>query len=317
MRRGPVPGLLSLGLIGVGPSWERRYRPAVRRLSQRMGIRVVHDPVLSRAQGVAQETGAEVAAGLMQVIEHPGLSGVLVLDAGWYGLTPLEFACDRQKPLFFGGNWHESAADWHHLAECAQTRGVMLVPELSLRFQPATTRLRELIATRLGPVKHLRVQVHSPRRSDGEDSGCAVAAAIDWCCYVTRRRAELLSLSSTKFGENAGEWALSFRPEARGPDLEPAEITLCHEPNELFDARDIALEAVVECERGRAVLTGSFRIRWSTADSAENVEHLELERSGAEVMLDQFCRRLVGGLIPTATLSDIALALEQVQRLKG
>lgn len=312
MRRGPTRGLLALGLIGVGPSWERRYRPAVRRLSQRMRICVIHDPVLSRAQAAAQDSEAEVAAGLMQVIEHPGLNGVLVLDSNWYGLAPLEFACERQKPLFFAGSWLDPPSEWQRLALLAQHQGNMLVPELSLRFQPATTRLRELIASRLGPVKHVQVRIHGPTSMNAAESRCVVAAAIDWCCYVTRRTAESLSPIAAGSSECEANWELSFRPDARGTGLAPAVITRVRLPHEPPEGHEAVLEAVVACERGTAVLEGPSVIRWGTPDSAETVEHLEQERTCAEVMLDQFCRRLVGGLIPTATMSDIAVALAQV-----
>jgi hypothetical protein len=55
-----------LGLVGIGPSWER-YRSAIKRLSKRIRIRAVHDPVLGRAQNAAQDTGADAGAGLKQI----------------------------------------------------------------------------------------------------------------------------------------------------------------------------------------------------------------------------------------------------------
>ncbi len=315
MRRGHTRGLLTLGLIGVGPSWERRYRPAVRRLSERLCIRVVHDPVLSRAQAVAQETGADVADGLMQVIDHPGLNGVLVLDVGWYGLAPAEFACERQKPLFLGGNWHDPPADWQRLAESAQQRGVMLVPELSLRFQPATTRLRELIASRLGPVRHIQVCMHPASHGEAGSLREALAAAVDWCSYVTRRSVESLMVATSNDVAAESRWTLTFRPDARGMELAPAEIGIQERPHIPGDSWDNSLQAVVMCEQGQAVLEDATTIRWSLSNSAESVECLAQERPDVDVMLDQFCRRLVGGLIPTATLSDVATALRHVERL--
>lgn len=317
MRRGHTRGLLALGLIGVGPSWERRYRPAVRRLSERLCIRVVHDPVLSRAQAVAQETGADVADGLMQVIDHPGLNGVLVLDSGWYGLAPAEFACERQKPLFLGGNWLDPPAHWQRLAESAQHRGVMLVPELPLRFQPATTRLRELIASRLGPVRGVQVRIHTAPHAEAASLKEALAAAVDWCSYVTRRSVDALTVVTSNGVIAERRWALTFRPDARGIGLTPAEIGVMELPHLGAESRDSSLHAVVECEQGQAVLENATTIRWSMSNSAESAECLAQERPDVEVMLDQFCRRLVGGLIPTATLSDVAVALGQVEQLEA
>jgi hypothetical protein len=60
----------------------------------------------------------------------------------------------------------------------------------------------------------------------------------------------------------------------------------------------------VECERGSATLSSADRITWS-ADSGPVDETLTSDRPDVEVMLDQFCRRVVGGLIPVADVGDL------------
>jgi hypothetical protein len=281
-----------------------------------MCIRVVHDSVLGRAQSLAQEIGADVAAGLRQVFENPCVQGVLVLDADWYGLVPVEFACAWQKPLFYGGNWHDSPAEWRRLAEQAQAHGVMLVPELPLRFHPSTTRLRELIATRLGPVRQIQLRVRGPHVADEDGPDRAVAAAIDWCSYVTRRPVEQFAISADSRPERA-QWNLFFRPDPRGFSIAPAEISRELLADGAEESEHFSLFANVTCENGFAALEGQSDLRWSMTGAVEVVEHLGQERPDVEVMLDQFCRRLVGALIPTATLGDVAVAMEHVLRLKN
>lgn len=319
MRRGPTRGLLSLGLIGVGPSWERRYRPAVRRLSQRLCIRMVHDPVLSRAQTVAQETGADVATGLRQMFEHPGIHGVLVLDAGWYGITPAILACDHQKPAFLTNLWGESPALLRDLAEQAQARGVMLVPELPFRYQPSTSRLRELIASHLGPVQYLSLQQEQEGDADSTCEHLTRAALVDWCSYVTRRTVDAAEWIAPRDERMKPHWRITFRPDSRGSYAPvPAEIVRsASHTNGNGEHVETKLMATVECSEGLAILQGATQIEWSLRGAEVLCERLEQERSDAEVMLDQFCRRLVGGLIPTAGLGDVATALGLVQRFSG
>ncbi|HET6422517.1 MAG TPA: hypothetical protein VFG20_02465, partial [Planctomycetaceae bacterium] len=229
MRRGPTRELISLGLIGAGPSWERRYRAAVKRLSHRLCIRVVHDPVLGRAQLAAQESGAEVVAGLKQALCHPGLNGVLVLDAGWYGFAPLEFACEHQRPAFLAGNWSSPPKDWWQWHLAAQERGLMFVPELSWRFQPSTTRLRELIASRLGPVRQIHIEISVPSESGADVLTNALAGAVDWCGYLSRQSPDVFSSIHTANGSGSA-FQLSFRPDLRGVQLEPAKVELVQNP---------------------------------------------------------------------------------------
>ncbi len=311
MRRGPTREMISLGLIGVGPSWERRYRPAIRRLCQRIGVRVVHDPVLGRAQVAAQETGAEVVSGLRQVMDHPGLDGVLVLDTGWYGLSPLLLPCRKQHPVFLAGGWQNPPDDWRQLHEHAQEQGVMFVPELPLRFVPATTRLRELMASKLGSVRQLRLWLQPSFHESPEQARMALAAAVDWCAYVARQAVGGLS-SPVPHPEGGQVVELRFRPDFRGQELVPAEIITGASSLAGQGDVDIPFRAAVICEQGEAVLEGAKEIAWSVGQAPAVLESLHQERCEVDVMLDQFCRRLVGGLIPTATLHDVAIALQQV-----
>lgn len=313
LRRGHSRGLISLGLIGVGPAWEHRYRPALKRLSSRVCIRAVHDPVLGRAQHAAQETNAEALAGLKQIFEHPALDGILVLDSSWYGVAPVELACERQRPAFLVNDAVSPPAVWSQLHESAQQRGVMLVPEMSWRFQPSTMRLRELIASRLGPVRALRVVLNPHLFEDESLCRKALAAAVDWCSFVSRQTAE--RLVRTVNGHSLPAFQLLFLSDLRGRVLEPAEICQCAESFKVGETEAVPFQAEVWCDNGRADVCSATRIAWSVSGGEECHEELYHERCEEEVMLDQFCRRLVGGLIPTATLQDVAVALQHVSNL--
>ena len=308
LRRGPPRGLISLGLVGVGPAWEQRYRSAVRRLSHRLAIRAVHDPVFGRAQAVAHENNAEVCAGLNQLLDHPALDGLLILDSNWYGVTPGLLACDRQRPALISSHLAGSPCEWQHLHEVSQQQSVMLVPELAWRFQPSTMRLRELIASRLGPVRSLKIWLPSAPSHDDFRKHQSLALAIDWCGFVSRQNLGRF----TRSGER-GSYFLEFQPDIRDRSLDAAEIDLgsiaAGDSHATWD-----FQAEVICERGRGVVTSATQIRWDAVGVAEVAEELHNERAEEDVMLDQFCRRLVGGLIPTATMNDLALAWGLVAR---
>jgi hypothetical protein len=88
----------------------------------------------------------------------------------------------------------------------------------------------------------------------------------------------------------------------------------------------ITLRASVECAHGTALLEGSKDVTWylASADSPGRespgsdskgerfVESLASDRPAVEVMLDHFCRRVVGGLIPVPTLEDLCRAFQLV-----
>ena len=65
-----------------------------------------------------------------------------------------------------------------------------------------------------------------------------------------------------------------------------------------------------------AVLEGPQEMMWHPGggESAGEriVESLAADRPDVEVMLDHFCRRVVGGLIPVPTLDDLCRAFQLV-----
>ena len=66
-------------------------------------------------------------------------------------------------------------------------------------------------------------------------------------------------------------------------------------------------EVHLHCEHGDARLLGANVIEW-TVDGCRQSEELTTERTETEVLLDHFCRRVVGGLIPVPTLEDLMRA---------
>jgi hypothetical protein len=69
----------------------------------------------------------------------------------------------------------------------------------------------------------------------------------------------------------------------------------------------------VQCQYGSASLEGTQRLMWQL-ENERFTESLSADRPAAEVMLDHFTRRVVGGLIPVPTLADWCQAFQLVDR---
>src|SRR5262249_41049580 len=72
------------------------------------------------------------------------------------------------------------------------------------------------------------------------------------------------------------------------------------------------LNAMVQCEKGTAWLEGVDQVVWESGGQQKS-ESVASDRPGVEVMLDQFARRAVGGLLPVPTLEDLFRAYRHVE----
>ncbi|OYW22060.1 MAG: hypothetical protein B7Z55_05120, partial [Planctomycetales bacterium 12-60-4] len=211
---------------------------------------------------------------------------------------------------------HESAVDCETL----------LMTEFSRRYTPATTRLRELIATRLGEARQVQVEAvvpvpASPGPLPGQD--CErdyLAGLLDWCQYITGRVPTSLLAMEPAANPQPWEIELGFRPDSAGTPATTARLVLQKaqvSPELGVDAHDAPdwpfPKHEIVCERGRVHIHSAGEICWQngTQDTL-GTERLSAERTDAEVMLDQFSRRVLGGLVPVADVQDVCRALALV-----
>lgn len=310
---------VNLGLIGLGPSWESRYRPALAKLTSKLRVVGVYDNVVSRADQAARATGARVAGGVAMLADRADVQALLLLDNGWQGPAMLQLLSDRRKPVLFAARADVPLPELRRLHEHAVSNGLTIMPAFPRRCTPASNRLQELLATQLG--RPLRVEVaiapaslHAvPFATDADFGGQAppppdpLLEWIDWCHYLFRAAPQQV----THRGDGQG-LRLDFPPLM--PD-EPcfAELSLC--PTAPIADQPTLDEVRLHCERGEARLLGVSAIEW-TVDGHSQTEELTTERTETEVLLDHFCRRVVGGLIPVPTLEDLRQAkLAVVQNL--
>ena len=77
-----------------------------------------------------------------------------------------------------------------------------------------------------------------------------------------------------------------------------------------------SLRIEIECDRGHATIIDRTQIVWQTATESAN-ESLTDERTEIEILIDQFCRRALGGLNPVGRFSDYMKAIEIIQSIRG
>src|SRR6266849_5419980 len=91
---------LRVGVLGWGRRWRRRYRPALHALRDRFVVRAVWDAMPVRASRQARQLRCRAAGGVIDLLEGKDTDVILVLDAAWHGLWPLEATCRFGKPVF-------------------------------------------------------------------------------------------------------------------------------------------------------------------------------------------------------------------------
>jgi predicted dehydrogenase len=317
--------MINLGIVGLGPVWESRYRPVLEKLQHRVRIRAVFDPVASRCDEVAATLRAAPYQGVLALLTHADVRGILLLDSSWYGTALIHFLRQARKPVYVAGSLGEDWDELSRLRSLVESEGLLVMPEFSRRFTPATCRLHELIATRLGRPRHIAIDAippapDSPDAIPGQKAGTDfLVGLLDWCRYVVRAttiRLEARPLDpASPSGAPQHHVAIEFAEgREHGPVSSTAELRVRHHEASSDKAAPnrSQLSFTILCEKGEAVIEGPAQIRWKVTGGETATESLTADRSEVEVMIDHFCRRLVGGLIPVADISDVCRCLRLV-----
>jgi predicted dehydrogenase len=146
---------LRVGVIGLGRRW-RRYRPILTKLRDHVEVRAVYDQIARRAEAEARQLRCTAATGPVELLERPDVEAVLLFDAQWFGLWPLEQACRTKKPVFCALSPADDATHADALRRQVQENGLSVLMALNPQLAPATLLLRELLIHRLGPARLVR-----------------------------------------------------------------------------------------------------------------------------------------------------------------
>jgi predicted dehydrogenase len=333
--------MINVGVIGVGTEWEE-YLPVLKMLRRPVGVRAVYDSVRARAEQAAVSLSAATATGLSQLAGRHDIQAMLLMDTGWSGPSSLDVLSRCGKPVFIRPWLTTSASFYERIFDRASHAGLMLMPALWRRFMPSTMRLQELFATNLGQPLRLELHLDLP--------GCPAQTAeqlVGWldfsrnlfrtypdgaCLESTGERSLQLLVEYPSREKTAPHRQASVTISARDCDAEQLRSRLreavsdCRAPHDVSSnghtppPREIRFpEISCECESGRATLLDRTSLTWCCHDDegvgtgVRTKEELSSERTESQVMLDLFCRRLVGGLVPVADFSDISRALRLVE----
>lgn len=308
---------LRIGLIGLGDAWQTRHRPALRMLHDRFDVRAVYGSVSKLVEGCAAEFQADPIDGYRALLARCDVEAVMVLERSWMGWQPLLAACEAGKAVYWANDLEFDPDGDGRVRETIERSGVAFMAEFPRRFAPATLRLKELIATRLGPPRlifcHKRLQHPATPRQDcrHDPSRRTLLEIIDWCRYVVG--SDPVSVTATgqspppysdyrslslQFADNGGEvpavcqiscgsyipacWpeAVGFRP--------PSEMQIC-------------------CQRGVAFIDLPNTLVWFD-EAGRHLESLDFETPVGEQLLGRFHRVVTSLVRKLDDLNDACLA---------
>jgi predicted dehydrogenase len=319
---------LRVGIVGLGDLWESRHLPALRTLGDRFEVRGICEQVAHRAQRTATELGAAAVDGFRALAARDDIDAILYLADQWFGATPILAACDHGKAVYSAISLPLDSEEAQVVRRRIEESGIAFMAELPRRHAPATVRLKELIATKVGKPRmlfcHRRVPLfaaHGPtpardRRSEARD----LMELVDWCRYVAG--VEPTSVVAVRHAETPGAdiddyqmMSLDFSQTGRAGDGVLAQISCGYYMPRVWE------EAVnfrpppglqVVCENGIAFIDLPNILVWFDT-AGRHLESLESERPVGEQMLGQFHRMVTSLVRHMSGLDDSFRAMQIVQ----
>lgn len=323
---------LRVGLVGLGEAWEKRHRPALRALSERFEVRAVCDQVSHRAELVAREFDACVVDGFRALSRREDIDAVLILSGQWYAALPILAACESGKAVYLGTGLDLEAKEARQIKQRVQEAGIAFMAEFPRRHAPATLRLKELIATSLGPPKllfcHRRLPLNEeasqPWRSREDRAATQeLVEQVDWCRYVVGQNpAWVTGVMYEGDGEQSREdyqmMSLGFAPGSRPGSGPMAQIScgryIPKRWSEAINYRPVAA-LQISCTHGIAFVDLPASVIWFD-EAGRHQESLEAERPVGELLLMQFYRAVTSLVSKTCDLEDAYLALNIVEQAR-
>ncbi|MGD9857055.1 MAG: hypothetical protein AB7U20_19070 [Planctomycetaceae bacterium] len=312
--------LVRIALVGLGTDWQQRLSPAFEKMHSRVRVVAVFDDVALTALTAAGKWQAEAVLGVRQLLMRQDVDAILLRSAGWQRDWLLDRLRERQLPVLLGPEVVLSRRQLDAWYRSSEDEGVIIIPELRLRYQPATLRLRELQATALGRISRLLIRVSAWRPF--LQGTLALTQLLDWS--TTLVNATPVEVAPAAPGQRsaggAAEICITFENVRAAESFPPVELLLVWDepiPSEPV-GQPLGPLCEVTCEHGSAAVLTPHELQWTVGDELRP-EKLTSDRSSTEVVLDLFARRVLGGLIPTPDLrdwrraQDLAEAVQTVQ----
>ncbi len=321
---------LRVGVVGLGDAWQHRHRPALWALADRFEVRAICEQVGHRARQAAREFGAEAVDGFHVLARREDIDAILLLGAQWYGSLPVLAACEAGKAVYCSYGLSLDPDEAQMLKRRVDEAGIAFMAEFPRRQAPATLRLKELIATRLGPPQLL----FSHRRLGadavgGDAAGCSrrnslvqeLVELVDWCCYVVGQGPVWVSGTTHCRTDRPCEvdyqmLSLGFADPTTPNGGAVAQVScgryIPAEWPEAISYRPLA-SLQVACRSGIAFVDLPATLVWFD-ESGRHQEPLDSERTVGEQLLTQFHRAVTSLVRRTSDLEEAYRALTIVQQ---
>ncbi|MEO1991061.1 MAG: Gfo/Idh/MocA family oxidoreductase [Pirellulales bacterium] len=318
---------LRVGIIGLGSQWDSRYLPALRSLADRFEVIGICEQVAHLAQGAANALNTSTADGFRSLIARDDIDAVLYLANHWFGTTPVTAACEHGKAVYSAVSLPDHTEKAGAIRLLVEQSGIVFMAELPRRHAPATIRLKELIATKLGPPRMLFCHRRVPKlvgtatrqEPDATIESHELFELVDWCCYVVG------SYPKSVFGVQHID---SKNEMCRDYNMLSMEFASATEPENRILAQvscgrymqqgwDEAVsfrtppELQVVCRNGIAFVDLPNNLVWFD-NAGRHQESLDSERPVGEHMLLQFHRKVTSLIRPNSDLEDSLEAMRVV-----
>jgi predicted dehydrogenase len=198
----------------------------------------VYNSVQALAENSARELDATSFGSFREMMESPSLDAIFVLEEDWYRLVPVYAACDFGKAIFCGSEIDLTSTAANEIKQRTQSSGVAFMNEFSRRFAPATLRLKELIATRLGRPRllfcHRRLACENRDLRHGRSlesrSQRELLELIDWCNYIVGSTPNWVqAIRHLRFGTRRS--TTDRRPQSKSAAKEAWHSSICLRPS--------------------------------------------------------------------------------------
>jgi predicted dehydrogenase len=317
---------LRVGIVGLNEAWETRHRPALRALSDRYEVRAVCCEVAHLANQAARDFNACEVDGFRALAAREDVDVVLILAPEWYGPLPVLAACDFGKSVYCGAALDlDDPAQARQLRQRVEQAGISFMAEFPRRFAPATLRLKELIATRLGAPKllfcHRRSTIEPGASPQRRGRNCPsmlreMIEQVDWCRYVAGfEPTSVVGIEHGTLDSNDGDdyrmMSLDFSPPGKLGEGPIAQISCGRYMPTLWpEAVAFRPPAALQvcCERGVAFIDLPATLIWFDA-AGRHMESLESERPVGERLLMHFYRAVTSLVRKTDDADDAYRAL--------
>ncbi|MEM7479005.1 MAG: Gfo/Idh/MocA family oxidoreductase [Planctomycetota bacterium] len=318
---------LKLGLIGLSKDWRQRHLPALHVLQDRFEVAGVYNAVSSLAGNVAREFDARSYDGFREMLASPDTEALLFLENGWYGTNPINAACDFGKAIYCGSEIELAPERATSLRKLVESSGVAFMAEYPRRLAPASLRLKELIATRLGDPQmifcHKRLTEELDDKPQSERMDRELKELMDWCSFIAG--APIRSIQASSHFSQAKQCvdycsvSIDLSREYTGDSSQPCTTTAqiscgSYIPAKWSEAINFQQPSAMQvcCENGLAFLDLPNSLIWFD-DAGRHQESLESELNVGQQLLTQFHRSVTSLVRKMADLEDICQSLQALQ----